>query len=160
VVTRAEPLWLRFRAGTPADAAAAAAVMRASIRGLARGVYPPTRLAAWASLPALYHRWAMTAGHERYVFALRGDRVVGYAAVRNSELTALFVRPREARRGTGSALLARAERLCRAKTLTVQAARSGVDFYRARGFAEREPVHVPLPGGGELEAVRMTKRVR
>jgi putative acetyltransferase len=159
-VKRATSEPLRLRAGRPEDATAAAAVMRASIRTLARGCYPPARLAAWASLPALYHRWAMTAGGERYIVAARGDRIVGYAAFRGAELTALFVRPREARRGTGSALLARAERLSGAKTLTVRAARSGVDFYRARGYTERDPVLVALPGGGALEAIRLTKRLR
>ncbi|HYG67717.1 MAG TPA: GNAT family N-acetyltransferase [Anaeromyxobacteraceae bacterium] len=150
---------LRIRIGRPDDAPAAAAVMRASIRSLARGCYPPSRLAAWASLPPLYHRWAMTAGGERYLVATRGDRVVGYAAVHGAELTALFVRPGEARRGTGSALLARAERLSGARVLTVKSARSGVDFYRARGFVEKGPALVPLPGGGALEAILLEKRV-
>ena len=84
--------------------------MRASIRGLARPFYSPARIAAWSSLPPLYHRWAMTAGGEAYVVAEEGGRVVGYAARRGREVTAVFVLPSRARAGLGAALLARVER--------------------------------------------------
>lgn len=153
--SRAHPL--HIRPATLVDAPAITAAMRASVRGLARGAVPDHVLAAWAALPPLYHRWAMTVGGERYLVACRAERVVGYAAVHGAELTALFVRPREARRGTGSALLARAERLVAGAAMIVKAAPSGLAFYRARGFRGRRPVRVPLPGGAALEAIRMTK---
>ena len=135
--------------------------MRASIRGVAPGTYPAGTLAAWASLPALYHAWAMTAGGETVLAAERGGRLVGYAALRGAELTALFVRPSAGRRGIGAALLARIEALARRRgveRLTVRAARSGLAFYRSRGFAGTRTVTVPLPGGA-LEAVRLAKRL-
>ncbi len=76
---------LRLRRGTPADAAACAAVMRAAV-----GAIPPRRhrrreLAAWASLPPLYHRWAMGPGGESYLVAERAGRILGYAARRAGE---------------------------------------------------------------------------
>jgi GNAT superfamily N-acetyltransferase len=129
--------------------------MRSAIRALAAGHYTPAQLAAWSSLPALYHRWAMTAGGERYVVAERGGRIVGYAAVRGSELTALFVLPREARRGVGAALLARVEREAREEgrtALRTDAARSAWGFYAASGYRLGRALSVPLPGGGALEA--------
>jgi GNAT superfamily N-acetyltransferase len=144
------------------DAPAIARVMRAAVRGVPRGVYPARTLAAWSSLPALYHAWAMTAGGETVIVAEEGaTRVVGYAALRGSELTALFVSPSASRRGVASKLLARVEALARrrgVRTLAVDAARSGVAFYRARGFDGRRAVQVPLPGGA-LAAVRLTKRL-
>ena len=150
---------LRVRRARLADAAALAAVMRAAIRGVPRGTYPGRTLAAWASLPALYHAWAMTAGGETILVAELGGRIAGYGGLRGSEVTALFVPPAAARQGVASALLARIEALARRRGVTrlrVDAAMSGTSFYRARGFTGRRSVKVPLPGGS-LAAVRMTK---
>jgi N-acetylglutamate synthase-like GNAT family acetyltransferase len=149
---------VRIRRARVADAPAIARVMRVAARG-ARGAYPARTLAAWGSLPALYHAWAMTAGGETYLVAEQAGRALGYAGLRGGEVTALFVRPSAARRGVASALLARIEALARrrgARRLVVDAARSGVAFYRARGFTGGRTVRVPLPGGA-LGAVRMTK---
>jgi GNAT superfamily N-acetyltransferase len=135
--------------------------MRAAVRGVAPGTYPPRALAAWAALPALYHAWAMTAGGEEILVAEVDGRVAGYAGLRGGELTALFVAPPAARRGVATALLRRVEALARRRgvaALRVDAALSGVAFYRARGFAGARRVQVPLPGGAALDAVRMRKR--
>jgi GNAT superfamily N-acetyltransferase len=152
---------LRLRRGRAGDAPAVAAVMRAAIRGLARGAGTKRQLAAWSSLPALYHAWAMSAGGESYVVATRGGAVAGYAALRGGEVTAVFVRPGEARRGVGAALLARLEReAARAgrRTLRVVAARSAVPFYAAMGFRGGRAVAVPLPGA-RLPARLLSKRL-
>lgn len=148
---------VRVRLARAEDARAIAALMRASVRALARHHYSPRQIAAWASLPALYHRWAMTVGGERYLVAERAGRIVGYAALLGPELTALFVRPGAARTGVGSALLARAERLAPGRSLTVKAALSGAPFYRARGFKGARRVRAPLPGGEAVEAIAMRK---
>jgi putative acetyltransferase len=148
-----------IRHARPGEAAAIARVMRSAVRGQ-RGVYPAPLLAAWGRLPALYHRWAMTAGGERYVVASRGPRLLGYAAWRGGEVTALFVRPGEAGRGLGARLLARAEAGARAagtRRLTLVAARGAVPFYVAHGWRPGRPARSPLPGGGALPAVRMWK---
>ena len=151
----------RIRRARLSDAPALAAIMRAAVRGVAPGTYPARTLAAWGSLPALYHAWALTAGGETVLVAELGGRAVGYAGLRGAELTSLFVRPSAARRGVASALLGRAEALARrrgVRTLRVDAARSGVAFYRARGFSGGRSVRVPLPGGS-LAAVRLVKRL-
>jgi putative acetyltransferase len=137
--------------------------MRASIRGLARASYTPRELAAWSSLPALYHAWAMTAGGERYVVAEQDGRLVGYAAWRGRELTALFVLPARARTGVGGALLARVERDARragARSIFTRAALSGAAFYRAHGFSGARRIHVALAGRETLTAVRLGKPLR
>ena len=158
-MTLARRVPTRLRRARPAEAAAVARVMRAAVRGQ-RGRYPTALLAAWGSLPALYHRWAMTAGGERYLVAARGARLVGYAAWRGGEVTALFVRPGEAGLGLGARLLARVEAAARAagaRRLTVVAARGAVPFYVAHGWRPGRPVGSPLPGGGALPALRMWK---
>jgi putative acetyltransferase len=151
-----------FRRGRLADAPAVARVMSASIRGLAAGSYGPAQIAAWSSVPALYHAWAMTSGGERYLLAERRGRLVAYAARRGGELTALFVRPREARRGLGRALLRAVEQeTLRAglRRLRVVAALSALGFYEAAGFTGGVPVRAPLPGGASLEARLLEKRL-
>jgi ribosomal protein S18 acetylase RimI-like enzyme len=152
----------RIRRARLADAPAIARVMRAAVRGVAPGTYPPRTVAAWASLPALYHAWAMSAGGETLLVAERAGGVVAYAGLRGDELTALFVAPRVGRRGLATALLLRVEALARrrgVRALRVDAAASGLAFYRARGFAGARRVRVPLPGGVALAAVQLRKRL-
>jgi len=148
-----------LRAGRLADAPALARVMRSAVRGQA-GRYPAAVLAAWGALPALYHRWSMTVGGERYLVARRGGRVVGYAAWRPGQVTALFVHPVEAGRGLGARLLARVEAAARgpvAGRLTLLAARGAVPYYLACGWRAGRATRAPLPGGQWLPAVRMVR---
>ncbi|WP_242346536.1 GNAT family N-acetyltransferase [Anaeromyxobacter terrae] len=153
---------LRLRTGSLGDAPTVARVMRAAIRGLGAAPHTGAELRAWSSLPALYHRWAMTVGGERYVVAERDGVVVGYAARRGSELTAVFVLPRAAGGGVGSALVRHAERAARragAPRLRVLAALGAVPFYARLGFEPGSAARAPLPGGTALAAVRMEKRL-
>lgn len=152
-----------FRPARPADAAACAAVMRAAIRALPARVHSRAELAAWASLPPLYHRWAMGPGGEGYVVAERRGRILGYAARRRGEVTAVFVRPREQGHGLGRALV---RFLCTAaaregqRSVDVLAAGAAAGFYSALGFRGSGPTRVPLPGGLSLAAVRMRLALR
>jgi len=136
--------------------------MRAAVLGLARGTVPAATLAAWASLPALYHLWAMTAGGESYLVAERGGRVVAYAALHGAELSAAFVHPRHAGRGVGAALVrrlvARARRAGAARIVAI-AAPGATGFYAALGFRPGRTVRVPLPDGHVIHATRMTRRL-
>jgi GNAT superfamily N-acetyltransferase len=104
----------------------------------------------------------MTAGGERYVVAERAGRLVGYAALRERELTAVFVRPSAAGIGLGRELVRRIEAVAArsgATALAVDAARPAVPFYRALGFSSGRELSVPLPGGTALPARRMRKRL-
>jgi putative acetyltransferase len=153
---------LRIRRGQLTDARAVASVMRASIRRLARGPYGAGEIARWSSLPPLYHAWAMTAGGERYLVAERLGRILGYAALRRGEVTAVFVRPGAAGRGIGLALLASVERLARrqgTRALHARAALGAVSFYERAGFRRGAGARVPLFGGPALAAVLVTKRL-
>ena len=139
-----------------------AGVMRGAVRALSPGIHPSAALTAWASLPALYHRWAMGPGGEAYLLAVAGPRVLGYGARRAGELTAVFVRPGAQGRGVGRRLV---EALCAAaareghRSAHVLAARAAVRFYAALGFTGRRAVSVPLPGGRSLAAVAMRLRL-
>jgi GNAT superfamily N-acetyltransferase len=136
--------------------------MRAAIRGLAAGACTPRQLAAWSSLPPLYHAWAMTAGGEAYLLAERTGRVVAYAARRGREITAAFVAPSHARRGLASALVGRLERDAAregARAVFVRAAPGAAAFYAALGYRGTRRVRVPLPDGASLTSILMRKRL-
>jgi GNAT superfamily N-acetyltransferase len=153
---------IHIRKARLSDAPEVAAVMRASIRRLACGFYSPRQIAAWSSLPPLYHLWAMTAGGEEYLVAEESGRLVGYAARRGREISAVFVERRRARAGVGGALLSRLERNARrggARIVVTRAALSGAPFYRARGFSGGRRIRVPLPDGGALVALLLWKRL-
>lgn len=163
MTARARGAPLRLRRATVADAPALARVQRASVRGLARGAYPARQLALWSRLGPLYYRWTLVAGGEIAFVAERAGRVIGYAAFTlgpPGEVTAVFVRPAAAGRGVGTALLARveAEALRRgARRLVLKASLNGEPFYRARGYRGGRRIQVPLPGGGGLAAIRLSK---
>jgi putative acetyltransferase len=136
--------------------------MRGAIRAITPGVHRAAELAAWASLPPLYHRWAMGPGGETYLVAERRGRIVGYAALRGHELAAVFVTPRAQGRGVGRALVAHAVRAARrsgAAELVVVAALSAIGFYRTLGFAPSKAVRVPLPERRWLASMRMRLRL-
>jgi GNAT superfamily N-acetyltransferase len=157
--TRRRPARVQLRAATPADAPAMARVMRAAVRGQA-GRYPARLLVAWGGLPALYHRWALAAGGEVRVVALRADRIVGFAGARGGEVTTLFVHPAAAGHGTGARLLSAVEALARragTRRLTLLAARAAVPFYEAHGWRAVGAAPSPLPGGLALPSSRMVK---
>ncbi len=137
-----------------------ARVMRAAARAEAAR-YPAGLAEAWGSLPALYHRWAMTVGGESRAVATVGGRVVGFAGWRGREVTALFVHPRATGRGLGARLLSAAEVGASgggARRLVVLAARGAVPFYRAHGWRDAGAARSPLPGGRALPARRLVRR--
>lgn len=165
---------VRIRPGRPADASAVARVMRAAVRGLPAAACTPHQRAAWSSLPALYHRWAMGPGGERYLVAERGGRVVGYAAyratrapahvarARAAELTAVFVLPAAGGAGLGRRLVGAVERRARragARAVEVVAARPAIGFYAAVGYVRRKALSAPLPGGSRLPAALMRRSI-
>jgi GNAT superfamily N-acetyltransferase len=153
---------MRLRPAAMADAPAMARVMRAAALAEAAR-YPPGAAERWGSLPAVYHRWAMSAGGESRLVALAAGRVVGFAGWRGREVTALFVHPRAAGRGLGARLLAAVEAGAAqggARSLTVLAAVGAVDFYLALGWRDAGSGASPLPGGGRLPARRLRRPAR
>jgi GNAT superfamily N-acetyltransferase len=152
--------------------------MRAAVRGQPAGACTPAQRAAWSSLPALYHRWAMGPGGERYLVAERDGRIVGYAAYRGApaverptlaaarrapvatELTALFVHPSAGREGLGRRLVRAAEARARrlgARSLRILAARPAIGFYEALGYVQVRDALAPLPGGVRLPSAWMRR---
>ena len=77
-----------------------------------------------------------------------------------AKIRAFFVHPEWARRGIGSLILEACERAAFAAGFTrleMGATLTGVPFYRARGYVEREHLTVDLAPGESLAIVRMEK---
>jgi GNAT superfamily N-acetyltransferase len=77
-----------------------------------------------------------------------------------AKIRAFFVDPDWARRGIGSLLLEACERAAFAAGFTrleMGATLTGVPFYRARGYVERDHITVALSAGESLAIVRMEK---
>ena len=80
-----------------------------------------------------------------------------------AKIRAFFVLPEWARRGIGSLILEACENAARDAGFTrleMGATLSGVPFYRAKGYVERDKENVPLGNGEILPIVRMAKEVR
>ena len=78
-----------------------------------------------------------------------------------ARIRAFFVHPAWARRGIGRRLMSACEDAARRagfRTLELVATLPGEPLYAASGFAVMERLQIPLPNGGTLPAVRMTKQ--
>ncbi|HEV2420381.1 MAG TPA: GNAT family N-acetyltransferase [Candidatus Acidoferrales bacterium] len=79
-----------------------------------------------------------------------------------AKIRAFFVHPDWARHGLGTMILGASEAAARAAGFArceMGATLTGVPFYRKNGYAELEPVEVPLPGGASLPIIRMEKNL-
>jgi GNAT superfamily N-acetyltransferase len=79
-----------------------------------------------------------------------------------AKIRAFFVHPGWARRGVGSTILQACEKAAKAagfKRLEMGATISGVEFYKARGYAAVEAIAVPLGDGQSMPIVRMAKSI-
>lgn len=149
------------RAG-PEDAEAIWSTHRAAVLGLTAPEYTADQLAAWLDLTPDDFRTAMVDRGELFFVADAAGEVVGFAAGRGEEASAVYVRPDAVRRGIGTRLLDAVEREVRARgggTVTCEASLNAVPFYRANGWTLGERL-VRTMRGVELPFVRMTKDLR
>jgi GNAT superfamily N-acetyltransferase len=79
-----------------------------------------------------------------------------------AKIRAFFVHPEWVRCGIGGMILDACEKAAIAagfRRLEMGATLTGVEFYRVKGYAEREKLAVPLGDGEELPIVRMGKEI-
>jgi putative acetyltransferase len=136
------PPGLILRAGTPGDAPFIQRLHEESIRGLGPRCYSRAEVESWASslTPGGYVR-AMTQGGESFLLAEparnAGGRLAGFCSFTRDEIEGLYVHPRWARRGVGSALLVHAEAAIHAgggRSVRVSASLIGQPLYEKHGY--------------------------
>jgi putative acetyltransferase len=159
------------RRATESDAAAIAEAHLDSIRSLGPQCYPAGVVADWSEGlgPGLYLE-AMARGEVFFIAIgeIDGKRaVLGFASdyrIDGSQHGAsAYVRGAVARRGIGSALLRLAETqaIARgARTITIEASLTGLEFYRAHGFVETGRGETHLRSGRPIACVFMEKQLR
>lgn len=123
----------------PADAPRLAELFRASVETLAAEDYDADQLAAWSAAADDEEAFEKKlAGALTIVASLEGE-IAGFAVLReNKLLDMLYVHPRAARRGVGSALAEAIEKLAAARgtrEISVDASDAARDFFAARGYA-------------------------
>jgi putative acetyltransferase len=163
VMATADRAGFRVRQATPADALKIRNVHVQSVRRLCAKEYTSRQIDAWTAgrRPAQYRRAMETEGETMFV-AERADRILGFGSLRQDEIRAVYVHPRSAGRGVGSALLAALERTARRSGVTrlhCVASLTAVSFYRACGYRVGRRVTHRLRNGAVLPGVRMTKRL-
>lgn len=146
----------------PSDAAALAALFRASVDQLAAEDYDADQREAWASVADDEVAFAARLGGELTIVALLGGEVAGFASLKDNTLfDMLYVRPDLAGQGVGAALADAIEKLAGgrgSKALTVEAADSARDFFAKRGYVPQSRNTVTV-GGEWLGNTTMTKEL-
>lgn len=159
-----------IRRAEPSDVGEIALAHRDSIQSIGPAYYPQEIVAYWQeAIEGQLYLKAMEAGEVFFVAIGEIDgrsTVIGFASDYTIEGqkhgTSVYVRGRSARRGVGSALLAKAEAHAisnGATSIEIEGSLSGVDFYRANGFIEVGRGETRLTTGRTMECVFMRKKL-
>jgi GNAT superfamily N-acetyltransferase len=173
-----------LRVAMPGDVEAIKTLIDASVRGLQAGDYSPAQIDA--SLKTVFTIDSQLIADGTYFIAFTEDGVLagcgGWSkrktlyggdnqverkapelldpAVDAAKVRAIFVHPRFARMGLGSAILAAAEEAAfRAgfRRFEMGSTLTGIALYALKGYREVDRVMVPVGDGEEIEVVRMVK---
>ncbi|PWB81732.1 MAG: GNAT family N-acetyltransferase [Methylocystaceae bacterium] len=134
----------------PTDAPLLAALFRESVETLAADDYDEDQRAAWASVADDEDAFAKRLAGNLTIVGLLDGAIAGFATLREGKLfDLLYVHPRAARRGVGSALADGIEKLAAARgasEIVVDASDAARDFFAARGYVAFQRNMVELRG--------------
>ena len=123
----------------PADAPRLAQLFRASVETLAADDYDEDQRAAWSAAADDETAFEKKLADALTIVALLDGEIAGFASLsENRYFDMLYVHPRAARRGVGSALADAVEKLAAARgtrEISVDASDAARDFFAARGYA-------------------------
>jgi GNAT superfamily N-acetyltransferase len=157
-----------IRRAEPSDVTDIALAHRDSIQSIGPTFYSPEIVECWqAAITGELYLKAMDAGEVFFIAVGEADgsrAVLGFASDYCIEGqrhgTSAYVRGRSARRGVGSALLARAEAYAASNgaiSIEIEASLAGVAFYKANGFIEVGRGEARLTAGCSMACVFMRK---
>ena len=122
----------------PADAPVLAAIFRASIEELTGDDYTPAQQAAWASSADDEDAFAGRLAKDLTLVATIARESAGFASLKGKDhIEMLYVHPRAARQGIGTALCDALEVLAAsrtAKSITLDASDTAQPFFARRGY--------------------------
>ena len=157
---------LTIREMRPEDARSFLEIHHAAVRGLAASDYPTAVVEAWARPITDQFVERFLANHDgelRLVAELDGDPVgIGAIVISNSDLRACYVTPSAARRGVGSALVAKIEQIAREhglEYLELESSITAEPFYAALGYQVESLGELFIAPGVPMAAIKMRKRL-
>jgi putative acetyltransferase len=148
---------MQIRRAEAADESALAGIRRSAILALAVPVMSMQQAETWVMRAAADRLARAIRDHDVWVAVERA--AIGWIEVNRDYLAALYVSPSFARRGVGSALLARAETSIRSSgyaTARLESSPNALDFYLRRGYRRCGPPDADgaCPLRKDLAAVR------
>jgi N-acetylglutamate synthase-like GNAT family acetyltransferase len=152
---------LIIRRAEQEDRRSIAEVHTGAVRAIRPGYYTPEEIEAWA-VPHEPERYAESIRSKEFYVAVEDDAIVGFGVLNQerSEIEALYVGPKAARRGTGLKILRRLEESAREsglETLRLNASLNAVQFYESAGYAALEESTFRLATGVSIACVPMMK---
>lgn len=148
-----------IRDARPEDADAIRAVHTQAVERLCSADYSAAEISGWVGARAVRGGWS-TKGTR--VVATEGGAVVGFAALVEDEIHAVYVHPEHARRGVGSALLEHLETAaaaCDVRALHLSSSLTAVPFYTAHGYQRVCDSTHTLRSGVVIRCVEMVKEL-
>ena len=135
-----------------------------SIRELCNSMYTDEEIDAWTGEKrAENYIRAMEQGERLYV-AEEDGKIIGFGGIifKDRVITAVYVHPAYAGRGTGSLILSELESIARnggLNCLNLYSTLNAVSFYETAGYQREKSERYRLQGDRELECVLMTKNL-
>lgn len=131
-----------LRPALPGDVPMLAAIAEAAILELTGEDYDSDQQEAWAAAASDEEALATRLTEQLTLVATRGGELVGFISLADNQLIdMLYVRPEAAGEGVASLLYDAIERLAGArgaKSLTVDASDTALDFFSKRGFVPKQ----------------------
>jgi putative acetyltransferase len=132
------------------DAPMLAAIFVAAIQGLTGDDYSEAQQEAWAAAAEDEDEFAKKLAGELTLIATLQNSPVGFASLKGADhIDMLYVHPSVAGQGVGAMLIDALEKLAGArgaKSLSVDASDTAVDFFKKRGYVARQRNSVPRHG--------------
>ena len=127
-----------------------AAIFVAAIQDLTGDDYNEAQQQAWAAVAEDEDAFGKKLAHELTLIATMQNSPVGFASLKGTDtIDMLYVHPSAARQGVGAMLVDALEKLAGArgaKSLSVDASDTAIDFFKKRGYVARQRNSVPCLG--------------
>jgi putative acetyltransferase len=142
-------------------------VHHGAVRGIAAKDYGPEIVEEWAPMPISDEAVELVAANpdnEVRIVAEMDGEIVGIAVIipKKNELRACYVLPKAARKGVGSALVSRLERIASQhglKYLELVSSITAEPFYSSLGYESLERGEHVMSTGGRMACVKMRKQI-
>ncbi|MEK6283793.1 MAG: GNAT family N-acetyltransferase [Acidobacteriota bacterium] len=152
---------LNLRRAVQEDCQFIGKVHSAAVQGIRPALYTPEEIQAWAA-PKKPESYEESIRSKEFFVAAEDGVIVGFGVLNqvSAEIEAVYVSPREGRRGIGLEILRKLEERARALglgMLRLNASLNAVPFYERAGYMSQAESKYRLSTGVEIACVPMVK---